>query len=338
MKTSGRTIVLGASAGGIPALRILVEQLNDDMDAAVFVVLHLSPRSNAAIISATLQKHTSLKCVVPCSGDMIKNGCLYIAPQNHHMLIKDDKIILHQGARENKYRPSIDVLFRSAAVSDGPAVIGVILTGLLDDGTAGMSAISRCGGTCIIQDRSEAQFPDMPQSVINQIEIDYEVSLADMGSLLLDIIKKPVPKAVPVPREILIEAQIAENMSSSIGDLQEIAEHSNFTCAECGGGLWKIHDDPVKRYRCHTGHVFTERFLFEDQGLRIEKSVWVSIRMLEERRNLLMLMASSATKEKRAELASENQRRADEMSLHIDRLKVLLSSMATDAEQPRPTG
>jgi len=332
MENPRNIIVIGASAGGQQAIVGIVKQLPADINAAIFVVLHLSIKSNAQVIAKTLQKNTSLNCTVATGGEEIKRSHLYLAPQNHHLLIKRNKIIIHHGARENKYRPSIDVLFRSAAVNYGSRVIGIVLTGLFDDGTSGMSAIKRCGGICIVQDPGDADFSDMPQSVINYIEVDHKVKLSKMGDVLNAILNMPVPPGVPVPRELLVENIITENMITSISQLNEIGDRSKFICPDCGGGLWALNNDPANRYRCYTGHVYTEQGLYETQGLNLEESVWVSIRMLEERRNLLMLMATNADRSGNDDLAFSNRSRADEMKLHIKRLKVLLSRLTEDME------
>lgn len=333
MQNFRNVIVIGTSAGGIPALRSLVSQLPPDINAVVFVVLHLSVRSNAQVIAEMLQRHTSLTCNVATDGGVISRGHLYLAPPDRHMIIKRHKIIVHHGARENKYRPSIDVLFRSAAVNYGSRVIGVILTGLLDDGTSGMSALKRCGGICIVQDPAEADYSDMPQSVINHIEVDHKVRLSEIGDVLNGIFDKPVPPAVSIPGELLVENIITEKMTTSIKQLNEIGDRSDFTCPDCGGGLWALRNDPAHRYRCYTGHVYTEQSLYETQGLNLEESVWVSMRMLEERRNLLLLMATYAEKAGNDDLAFSNRNRADEMILHIKRLKVLLARLTEGMEQ-----
>jgi two-component system chemotaxis response regulator CheB len=323
-------IVIGASAGGLPAIREVISRFPGNMDAAVFVVLHVSKKSNGQTLAKIFQKHTSLQCIVPTDGTIIQKGHFYLAPPDHQMIIKGNTIKINQGARENKYRPSIDVLFRSAAVNYGSRVIGIILTGLLDDGTSGMSAIKRCGGICIIQDPSEAMFADMPQSVINLLQVDYQVGLSEMGGVLENIFNTPIPPEIPIPRELQIEAEITVKMMSDINDLKKIGDHSDFTCPECGGGLWTIKNDPTHRYRCHTGHVYTENVLYETQGDNLEESVWVSIRMLEERRNLLLLMATHAEQADNIALSLENRSRSDQMNKHIERLKIILSKLTED--------
>src|SRR5665647_95453 len=171
-------IIVGTSAGGLKALSEFAGQLKPGLDAAVFIVMHLSRTSISDFLMHRLQPLTDLKCEVATEGATIKKGHIYVAAPNLHLLVKKGKIILGYGPEENRWRPSIDVLFRSAAAAYSTRVIGVILTGLLDDGTTGMLAIKRSGGTCIVQNPNEAEFPDMPLSVLDNMEVNYCISLA----------------------------------------------------------------------------------------------------------------------------------------------------------------
>jgi two-component system, chemotaxis family, protein-glutamate methylesterase/glutaminase len=325
MEHSKHIIVIGASAGGMPAIKQLIAGVPHQADAIVFVVLHLSRNSNGHLIIQSFQKHTSLTCQVAVDGLAMNKGYLYLAPPDHHLMIKDGFMHVHQGPHENKYRPSIDVLFRSAAVGYGHSVIGIILTGLLDDGTSGMYAIKKSGGICIVQDPNDAEYGDMPQSVLNVVEVDFEASLLAIPAILMKLMAAPLPPKVPIPTELKIEAAITEKMMSDINDLKKIADHSDFVCPDCGGGLWAIKNDPTHRYRCHTGHVFTENVLHDQQSAHLEESIWVSIRLLEERRNLLLLMAKHAEEKGNHDLLASNVQRADETTKHIERLKKTLA-------------
>ncbi|PRY55233.1 two-component system chemotaxis response regulator CheB [Arcticibacter pallidicorallinus] len=330
MEEFRNVIVLGASAGGIAALSSLISGLPDDLDAAVLVVLHLSRKSNADIIITGFKKQTTLNCQVASEGAKIRKRHLYLAPPEHHIIVRNGQIHLTQGPHENKYRPSIDVLFRSAAVHYGHRTIGVVLTGLLDDGTSGMSAIKKAGGICIVQDPSDAEYGDMPQSVLNNTEVDYKVSLAMIPSIIEVLMSRPLPPEQAVPVELQIEADITQNLMSDLNQLKKIADRSDFICPDCGGGLWAVKDDPIHRYRCHTGHVYTERLLAEEQVQGIEESLWVSIRMLEERRNLLLLMRTHDDQAGNLQLAEANQGRAIEIDRHIKRLKQVLTKLVSD--------
>jgi two-component system chemotaxis response regulator CheB len=326
----GSIVVAGASAGGLNALTELVSRLPETLPAAVFIVMHMSKYSLVDVIRYHLEKHGRHPCRVPGNREQIIAGNIYIAPPDWHMLLKKDTIRLIKGPHENRYRPSIDVLFRSAAASYDSRVVGIILSGMLDDGTSGMSAIKRSGGICIIQEPTDAAFPDMPNNVLKNVEVDYRVPVADMGYILEDIFARPIRNDIPIPEDVILEADITERMASNISDLEKIGTHSNFTCPDCGGNLWRMRNDAAPRYRCHTGHVYTEDLLMKKQNQALEESLWVSIRMLEERRNMLLNVAGSEKDDVRKMQLS----RAADMSEHAARLKELLINISRQKTPP----
>ncbi|WP_316752446.1 chemotaxis protein CheB [Pedobacter gandavensis] len=309
-------IVIGTSAGGINAVSKLVAGFDHDFDAAVFVVIHISRNSLTEVILNQLQKQTVLKCVIPKDGEKIRNKVIYLAPADHHMMIDKTKILVRKGAYDNHWRPSIDVLFRSAAASYDSCVTGIILTGLLDDGTSGMSAIKRSGGRCMVQDPQEADFPDMPKSVLNSMEVDYKVSINEMGYILSDLFSRSQCEVGHVPADVKLEAEITMRMSSSVKDLEKLGPLTPFTCPDCGGVLARVENDQIARYRCYTGHTYTEKALESEKIKRIEESLWVAIRMMEERKNLLESMGSYNSQ-------SKNER-VGQMQVHIERLKSMM--------------
>lgn len=320
-------VVIGASAGGFNTITKLLGALPANMPAAIFIVMHLSRASSTEVIINHFEKHTPYPCRIPHINEPIKAGTIYLAPADFHMLIKPGIVSLTKGPHENRWRPSIDVLFRSAAAAYNSRAIGVVLSGMLDDGTSGMSAIKRCGGTCIVQEPLEADYQDMPQNVINHVEVDYRVPVTDIGYILDDIFSKDAKPDHEVPDDVKLEAQITERMTSSIDDLKKIGVHSNYTCPDCGGGLWEINNEPQPRYRCHTGHVYTAKLLLEKQTEELEETLWVSIRMMEERRNLLVNLARHEEEVGRSSAAQSQQTRIDDLNDHIERLKTLLVSI-----------
>jgi two-component system chemotaxis response regulator CheB len=330
-------IVIGASAGGIPALKKVLGGLSATLDAAILIVLHVSPRSNCSVIAQGFQKQTVLPCTVASDMMPLEGGVVYLAPADHHLMVKDTMLRVTNGPHENKYRPAVDVLFRSAAVAFGHRVIGIVLTGMLEDGTSGMLAIKRSGGLCIVQDPDTAEFSDMPQSVLNNVMVDYIGSPDEIPEIIQEIVSKPLPPHTIIPNELQIEADITEKMMSNIDDLKLIADRSNFICPDCGGGLWEIKNDPLHRYRCHTGHVYNEKLLFDLQDQKIEESVWVAIRLLEEKVNLMVLMQSRNGNQ--GEVSARSllyQKRIDEMNMHIERLKLFLGALATEFHRSNP--
>ena len=217
----------------------LLKQLTPEMNIAVFVVLHLTKRSIGEMLLKRLQKSTVLKCKMPHHEEAIKAGHIYISPPDHHIILKGDAILLGKGPMENRYRPSIDTLFRSAAVAHSAYVIGIILSGLLEDGASGMMAIRRSGGTCIIQRPEEAKYGDMPLSVTRYLEPDYAIPVGEMGKAISAISAKPRKKS-KVPQELVAEARIAENVSIGIDHVKKLGTQSLFSCPDCGGGLWEV--------------------------------------------------------------------------------------------------
>jgi two-component system chemotaxis response regulator CheB len=321
-------ITIGTSAGGISAVSRLASTFHEDLDAAVFIVIHISRNSLTDVILHTIQKQTALKCVIPEDQQLIENRTIYLAPADHHMLLERGTIRITKGAYENHWRPSIDVLFRSAAAAYNSCVTGIILTGLLDDGTSGMYAIKRCGGLCMVQEPAEAEFPDMPNNVLQNVEVDYSASIDEIGHILSDLFSRDSCMETAVPEDVKLEAEIAKRMSSNIEDLKRLGDLTPLTCPDCGGVLVKVEADAVPRYRCYTGHTFTELALENEQVKGIEDSLWVAIRMMEERKNLLMNIKNYEPGQNDNGVAEQSRKqRAGEIQLHIDRLKIMLMGL-----------
>ena len=317
-------VVIGASAGGLNALAEMVQHLQKGLDTAYCIVLHLSRKGIGDFIVHRLSQVTSLSCSLATDKSLIKKDHIYIARPNQHLLVKDNKFLLGGGPEENRYRPSIDVLFRSAAVAYSSRAVGIILSGMLDDGTSGMYAIKRSGGTCIVQDPNQAEYPDMPLSVINNMEVDHVSLLEEIGGLIPGILKSKHGRKKPVPEEVVLESRIAERNAVSIEDVEAIADKSVFACPDCGGNLWAMKGDIVKRYRCHIGHAYTERDLVVKQAEVASNTLWVALRMMEERKHLLKKFARESAKKGYKVQASRNEQKQDEMQRHIEQLKKIL--------------
>ncbi|MFA6083094.1 chemotaxis protein CheB [Mucilaginibacter sp.] len=325
-------IVIGASAGGFKAIIQLAAKIPVNIPAAIFVVMHLGKQSMPQVIVQHLQKSAKFICSIPVNGEAIQSGHLYVAPRDSHMLLTKGVIHITKGPHENRWRPSIDVLFRSAAAAYDSRVIGIVLSGMMDDGTSGMSAIKRSGGVCIVQEPLEAEFPDMPRNVLNKVDVDYQVSINDISYILDDLFAKPQGAIHEIPEDIKIEAEITKHMTSSIEDLKKIGKQTDFTCPECGGNLFAMHNDPARRYRCFTGHTYNEKLLVETQAEALEESLWVCIRMLEERKGLLQKIADHAGKDGQSDKELQNSKIADDIVHHIERLKALLVTMNKNSE------
>ncbi|HEV8083193.1 MAG TPA: chemotaxis protein CheB [Chitinophagaceae bacterium] len=321
-------IVVGTSAGGMNALSEFVGQLKPGMDAAFFIVMHLSRTSISDFLKLRLQPLTQLKCEVATEDATIQKSHIYIAKPNLHLLVKKGSIILGRGPQENRWRPSIDVLFRSAAAAYSTRAIGVVLTGLLDDGTTGMLAIKRSGGTCIVQDPNEAEYPDMPLSVLNNMEVDYCIPLADMGEVISGI-TQTTPEEKPAPDDVILESQIAERVVVDYNNVMQLGEKSIYACPDCGGGLWNINkggegQGKMDRYRCHIGHSYSEKDLVVKQEEIFESTLWTALRIMEERKTLLKKMEDDHVKRGLSTLAKSYKEKGDDIQGHVDKMKEVL--------------
>jgi two-component system, chemotaxis family, protein-glutamate methylesterase/glutaminase len=317
-------IVIGASAGGTNAISQLLAQLPQEINAAVFIVLHLSDVAIGNQLISRFQRNTSLTCVLGEDREPIKKGTAYIAPANGHLVISADKIVIGHGPKENRWRPSIDVLFRSAAAAYGERVIGIILSGMLNDGTAGIIAIQRSGGTCILQDPNDAEFPEMVLSAFSNIQADYSPPVSQMGAAIMDVVSNKQLKGIGAPPEIKAEAAIAERASTGIDVVRPLASQSVYTCPDCGGGLWEITEQGFHRYRCNIGHAYTETELLKRQSAETESTLWIALRMMEERKDLLKKIEGQEKSKGLLKLATAHANDAMVLQEHIVNLKSLL--------------
>jgi two-component system, chemotaxis family, protein-glutamate methylesterase/glutaminase len=328
MTSKGRNIVvIGTSEGGLATLDELVGELPTDLPASLFIVRHMAPENSADGLLYRLGRHKAFRCKLVKDGETFKVGRIYIALPDYHLLVKKKTLLVTKGARESRYRPAIDPLFRSAAVTHGPPVIGVVLTGLLDDGTAGLVAIKRCGGVTVVQDPNDAPYPDMPENALNNLKVDHSVPVAAMGALLEKLTHETPSKGKPIPQDIRTEAEIAERVLSDIAQVNTLGSQAPYNCPNCAGVLWEMEHPDLKRFRCHTGHSFTATALLAGQSEKIEESLWVSLRMLEERRNLLNNMAR---KETRAPVKRSHAERAKETAVHVERIRDMLLAREAD--------
>lgn len=276
-------VVIGASAGGVAALKALASELPADFDAAILLVLHVAP-SGPGLLPQILSRAGPLPCVHPDTGQPLQPGHIYAAPPDFHMLIDGQRRIrLSHGPKENRTRPAVDPLFRSAALAFGSEVIGVVLTGHLDDGMAGLFTIKECGGVVIIQDPADAEVPSMPTNAAQHVAVDYRVPLSALAPLLVRLTKEPRKREQRVMSDQLkIEAMIMENPEDFSRGVTQIGDPSLLTCPECHGTLMKLRDQHLVRFRCHTGHGFSAQNLLEGLDEEAEEAIWNAVRVLQE--------------------------------------------------------
>lgn len=315
-------ICIGASAGGIEALRTLVAGLPADFGAPVVVVLHTSPDS-PGILGSILNRAGALPAATVVDGERIQPGRIYVAPADYHLLVEPGIVRLTRGPKENRFRPAIDPLFRSAASVYGPVAVGVILSGSLDDGTAGLRAIKQLGGTAIVQDPEEALFSSMPRSALEHVRVDYCLPVAEIARVLTELASaRAVDEEVrEMPHELDIENRIAGEEDSINVGVKKLGDPSSYACPECHGVLLQLKDENPLRFRCHTGHAYSVQSLLAEINEKMEESVWIAIRSFEEGAMLMRQMAGHLQEGAKDKAGEELLRRAQDTKRRSELLK-----------------
>jgi two-component system, chemotaxis family, protein-glutamate methylesterase/glutaminase len=290
-KTGHDIVVVGASAGGVEALRAIVSRLPGDLPAAVFVVLHV-PAIATSVLPAILQRAGELPADHAEDGAELERGRIYIAPPDHHLLIQPGFMRVNRGPKENGYRPAVDPMFRTAASTYGSRVVGVILSGVLDDGTAGLAAVKTHGGRALVQDPATALYPMMPESAIHAAEPDLVASPEGLADMITALAHERVPATMaPTDDPLLGEEQYIE-IDRAASDRPQSGSPSGFVCADCGGALWEMEEESgLLRFRCRTGHGYSIETLAAEQTETVESALWAALRALEERAAMARRMA-----------------------------------------------
>ncbi|MGI4857094.1 MAG: chemotaxis protein CheB [Janthinobacterium lividum] len=294
-----RIVAIGSSAGGIETLSALFADLPASVDAAFFVTQHLSP-SYQSMLPNILNRCSRLQAVhPPAEGVPVQRGMIYVAPSDHHLLVEGDRVFIARGPKENRFRPSVDALFRSVAYVYGPRAIGVVLSGALDDGTSGLWSIKRLGGVTVVQDPADAAFDSMPASAIQQVEIDHCLPVPDIARLLVRLAAEPVghaPDDVEEDRRRMrLETSILADGDAFSKGVTELGDYTPFTCPECAGVLVRVREGGGTRFRCHTGHGYTNSALIIGVVEKTEAGYWAVMRGLEEAAMLLDEMGGTQT-------------------------------------------
>lgn len=287
-------IVIGASAGGLEAFTTILRMLPRDMPAALFIVQHVAA-TGPSLLPEILSVAGTLPAAHAIDGAAIQHGSIYVAPPDHHMLVKHGHVHVVRGPKENGFRPAIDATFRTAAQIYGPRVVGVVLTGMLDDGTAGLLAVKRRGGKAIVQDPGEAAFRNMPESACRYVAVDAVLPVSEIAPLLLRLANESATTegAAPVPDHANHEA----NMSGVIPGGQQADTPGSLaplSCPDCGGTLVEFYDGDLLRFRCQVGHAFSRESLFAEQAHMLDTSLWRAISALDERAQLAWRLVQDA--------------------------------------------
>jgi two-component system chemotaxis response regulator CheB len=332
-------VVIGASAGGVQALMEIVEGFPARLSAAVFVVIHTSSTS-PGVLPDILNRSGPVKAAQARDGEPIMQGRIYVAPVDHHLLIRDGHVGVSRGPKENGFRPAVDPLFRTAAIAYRQRVVGVILSGGLDDGTSGLLEVKRYGGVAIVQDPQEAVSPSMPQSAVTNVDVDHVVTLAQIPALIAELSGQRAGKGariMPPPTRDLPDIAEVGTYNLEVPDPAE--PPSALTCPECGGALWEVQGQRVLRYRCHLGHGYTGEALSQHQVENIENAMWIAMRTLEESAALRRRLAQRTRGSSMNLLASgyEEQARAAEQRAALIRSVLMEDKLPKVIKPLRPS-
>lgn len=313
-----RIVVIGASAGGVEALTQLARDLPKDLRAAIFIVLHMGPES-PSVLPMILDRAGPMPAAHAVDHEPIRAGRVYVARPNLHLIVRPGHVRLLHTPKENRHRPAVDPLFRSAARAYGPAVVGVVLTGALDDGTAGLLAVKAQGGVAVVQSPNDALCAGMPQSALDHVAIDHCLPLAEIPRLLVELASRPIaPEKAPGEEAMFIEEQDGHE------DEQPDAKPSAFTCPECHGTLFERTDSEVLQFRCRIGHAFSAESLLAEMDVALEGALWTAVRSLEESAAAERKIAAYAAKSTHSRTAIRHEQSAEDKEKQAAMIRDLL--------------
>lgn len=318
-------IVIGTSAGGLSALKKLMRQLPPDLPATIFVVQHLAAAYQTNL-PTFLERAGTLKVSLAKQGERFVKSHVYIAPPDHHLIVENGTVHLSQGPKENLTRPAIDPLFRSAALVFRSRVVGVVLTGELDDGTAGLWSVKYRGGITVVQDPQDAEHPSMPRSAANNVKIDYCLPLSEIGPLLVRLADDPFEEGdAPLSEKLEIENRIALDDLRALNQLKRLGELTALTCPDCHGSLWQLREDDFIRFRCRTGHAYTLEALLTEQDQALENILRNALRSAVEKLTLARSLTERARKNASEEVPNERQSTLREAEMRVRLIQQILN-------------
>jgi len=315
-------VVIGGSSGAIKPLNAILRLLPQNLDAAILVVIHV--QSGSAGVYGAIAKDCPLPVITANEGMEVERGKVYVAPPDHHLLLIDDRICLGNGPRENLARPSIDPLLRSAALTAGSRTIGLILSGMLNDGASGLASVKRCGGIAMVQAPSTAASPDMPMAALEATAVDLSGAEGDLAAAIIRFVGEEAGPMVATPSALRLEVEIAAGNATTTGTVEKFARPIALTCPDCGGVLSEADDKHPLRFRCQVGHAYTAKALLGEQEGAVDEAMRVALRIIEERAHLVTRMGKDAEASGRASIAEDYLQRADEYRTQAEVLRVAL--------------
>jgi two-component system, chemotaxis family, protein-glutamate methylesterase/glutaminase len=330
-------IVVGASAGGVEALVDLVRDLPPDLPAAVCVVLHV-PAAGTSVLPQILSRAGPLRATHARDGEPLRHRRIYVAPPDQHLMLEPGRVRLFGGPRENGHRPAVDVLFRSAALTFGPRVVGVVLSGTLDDGTAGLLAIKRCGGVAVVQQPADARYSGMPESALQHVVVDHCVPVREIPAVLTRLAHEPAgpPGNPSVEDRLQIELRSLDMDPALLNSDERPGEPAVYACPECHGTLWEVHDGDLMRYRCRVGHAYTAESLLAEQSHGLEAALWAALRALEEKASLASRLRQRAAEQGHMLVAERFEEQEQDARLRAEMVRQTLLNSGEGITPDRP--
>jgi len=316
-------VVIGGSAGSIEVLAELVGGLPRDFPGSIFVVVHF-PGSVTSTLPRILSRSGPLAARHPEDGEPIQPGRIYVAPPDCHLLISDAHIRLTRGPKENGHRPAVDPLFRTAALSYGPRVQGVILSGNLNDGTAGLLRIKQLGGAAMVQDPETALYQGMPRSALEHVAVDHVLPIEEIPSMVAELARRPIQSEVNAMSEDTSDAQTDEIAAAD--RQQQPGIPSTMACPECHGVLWEAREEDLVQFRCRVGHAYSAEALLVHQSEQLEAALWTALRALEEHSALARRLAARADSRGHRHSASSFTEQAMDAEHHASVIRTVLNA------------
>ena len=334
VNSAKRIVTIGASAGGLDAVRSLLAELPPDFSTPICIVIHMSSDS-PGVMAQILDRSSRLRVASACDACRLQPGHVYVAPPDRHLLVEPGRVRLTKGPREHGFRPAVDPLFRSAAQVYGPGAIGVVLTGNLDDGTAGLWTIKKLGGIAVVQDPAEALFPSMPRHALENVKADHVVRLSQLAPLLAELTTEaPLAReSVDVPEHINVEVNIAKEHNPREAGLEQMGTPSAYACPDCHGVLLEFEEGGRVRFRCHIGHAYSVESLLAALNEGVERAMSTAVRSLEEGRLLMDRVAVMLDRRDQREAAA----RLRTSSQRVKRKAEVMNQLMRESETAVPT-